>query len=75
MCAESANVEATVDNLRAKDGSPTEARQKGQRMSTGLPAVARSQAGEAHLPASRYGGHPPPVFMSEGWWALVDSNH
>ena len=33
----------------------------------GLPSVARSEAGQAHLRAARFGGHPSPAFMSEGW--------
>src|SRR5204862_1849561 len=40
----------------------------------GLPSEARSSAGQAHLRASRYGGHPSPAFMSEGWSGLRGSN-
>jgi len=29
---------------------------------------------EAHLRATRYGGHPSPVIMSEGWWRRRESN-
>jgi hypothetical protein len=34
--------------------------------------VRRSE--QAHLRASRYGGHPSPALMSEGWWTRRESN-
>jgi len=39
-----------------------------------LPSVARSESGQAHLRALRYGGHPSPALMSAGWWTVASWN-
>ena len=39
----------------------------------GLPTVARSASPVARL-RQGYGGPPPPVFMSGGWWRIPGSN-
>ena len=59
---------ATVGNLRM-----TKARVDGNGL--GLSTVARSSNWTGPPTRFRYGGQPSPAFMSEGWWARVESNH